>query len=76
MVSVCPVDDSNPLVVEWYSFVTQYRYLGTANESTRIDEELLLSAYTNIHALLQLALDLETTHTLSMCISILTRRDF
>ena len=56
-----PLTDSNPLVVAWCSFVTQYKYLGTANESTRIDEGFL-PAYTNIHALLQLALDLETTH--------------
>ena len=56
-----PLTDSNPLVVAWCSFVMQYKYLGTANESTRIDEEYL-PAYTNVHALLQLALDLETTH--------------
>ena len=56
-----PLADSNPLVVEWRNFVTQHKYLGTENERTRIDEPFL-PAYTNIHALLQLSLDLETTH--------------
>ena len=56
-----PLADSNPLVVVWCSFVMQYKYLGTANESTRIGEKFL-PAYTNIRVLLQLSLDLETTH--------------
>ena len=36
-----PLTDYSPLVVAWCSFVTQYKYLGTADKSTRIDEEFL-----------------------------------
>ena len=56
-----PVADSNPLIQEWCNFVSQYKYLGTVNAQLRIDEQFLL-AYTDIHALLQLAINLETTH--------------
>ena len=56
-----PVADSNPLINEWCNFVAQHRYLGTMNAQLRIDEQFL-SAYTDIHALLQLAINLETTH--------------
>ena len=69
-----PLADSNPLVVAWCSFITQYKYPGTANESTRIDEEFLLAyiqtfmRYCNLRST-------SKPHTLSMCISTLTRRD-
>ena len=56
-----PVADSNPLILEWCNFVSQYKYLGTVNAQLRIDEQFVL-AYTDIHALLQLAINLETTH--------------
>ena len=69
-----PLTDSNSLVVAWCNFATQYKYPGTANESTRIDEEFL-SAYTNIHAICNLR-STSKPHTLSMCISTLTRHDF
>jgi len=56
-----PVAESNPLISEWCNFVAQHRYLGTVNAPLRIDEQFL-AAYTDIHALLQLSIDLETTH--------------
>ena len=49
-------------MVEWCNFVAQHKYPGTAQAAVRIDDHVL-PAYTDINALLQLSLDLETQHS-------------